>query len=511
MSKRTRTLLISAIALVALGALLAVLLLLPDVGDGGGATTTTTANDPTVVLVDKAKDVTVSSVTVKLENETFTVAANKDGDLAVQGYEDLPQYPTAYESLADALLSFGAYRLIQDNPAHPEDFGFDTDKGGFASLEVTYSDNTTFAFELGDLSPSGEGYYLRKADSSAVYLIDTDFVYTVAADSTYYLSTTPFTAPSATESNEEVVVRDVTLTGSVRPSTLSFQISTDVVEKGQQAQVLSGFYVTKPYLRNLKSGTNMLSSSSYYGFAASGIAKVRPTAADLAKYGLNDPYSACVANVSVKKTTETTDKDTGEKTTTISFHNTFEYTVKLGKETENGDRYAVAYMDGEMVPLLYTVTPSSLVWAETQYDDIADELLFFTYIYQVEKMDITMDGKTTSFDLTHNAEAEERDDQLTVISNGKQYPTADFRTLYTELMQITRKEALAAKPTGEPLLSIDIVTNTSIAHTGWIKLYRHNAGQYAVLHDTGELYLVDAKDVESFMATYRKFLNGDKI
>ncbi len=512
MSKRTRTLLISAVALVVLGALLATLLLLPNASaNGDGGTTTTAAPDTTVVLVDKPDKVTVSSVTVALEDETFTIAPDKNGDLVVKGYEDLPQSSTTYDTLASALLSFGAYRMISDSPEHPEDFGFDAEKGGFASLSVTYSDDTSFAFELGDLSPSGEGFYLRKADSSAIYLIDTNFVYTVAAKSTYYLSTTPFTAPIAKEKDEEVVVRDVTMWGSVRSGELSFQISTDVVEDGQQAQILTGFYVTKPYLRNLKSGTNMLSSSSYYGFTASDVVKVHPTAADLKAYGLDNPYSACTAHVSVKKTTETKDPETGKSKTSISFHDTFEYTVKLGKETEDGDRYAVAYHEDEMIPLLYTVSPSSLVWAETQYDDIADELLFFTYIYQVEKMTVKMDGVSTAFDLTHNTEAENRDDQLTVISNGKKYPTADFRTLYTELMQITRKHPTTDKPTGEPLLSIDIVTNTSIAHTGWIKLYRHSAGQYAVLHDTGELYLVDAKDVEGFMATYRKFLNGESI
>ncbi len=511
MSKRARTLLVSAIALLTLAALLVVLLLLPDTSGSGDTETTTTVPDTTVVLVDKGSNVTVSSVTVTLPEETYTVSPDENGDMVVKGYEGLPSYAAGYETLTEALLGFGAYRMITDSPEHPEDFGFSDEAASTAALTVKYSDETDFSFEIGDLAPSGEGYYLRKADSAAVYMIDTSFVSTVAPASTYYLSTAPLTSPTAESTDEEVVVRDVTLSGSVRPEPLTFQISTEVLEEGQQAQMITGFYLTKPYLRNVKSGTNLLSASSYYGFSADSVAKVRPTAADLKQYGLTDPYSECVANLSVKKTTTEIDPDTGEETTSISFRSTFEYTIKLGNETEDGDRYAVVYTEDEMIPLLYTVTPSSLAWAETQYNDIADTLLFFTYIYQVEEMTITMDGTSTKFDLTHDSEAEERDNQLTVIANNKQYGTANFRTLYSKMMQIERNGSTDVKPTGEPVLSIDIVTNTSVAHTGWIKLYRYSAGKYAVLHDTGELYLVDAKDVEEFMADYRKFLNGEDI
>ena len=510
MSKHTRTLLISGIALVTLvGVLLAVIFLIPPAtdGSGDGGTTTTTRNE-TVVLVDKKEGVTVNSVTITRPDETFTVVKNGKNGMIVKGYEDLPQHSAAYETLEDALLGFGAYRAI--TAEHPEDYGFDTDKKT-TTISVAYSDDTTFTFEIGNATPSGDGYYLRHADSAAIHLVDAAFAQTVSAKSTYYLSTMPLVAPTAQNENDELVVRNVTLSGSVRPTPLTFQISTDVPDDSQQAQMLTGFYLTKPYLRNVRSGTQMLSASSYYGFTASDVAKVRPTAADLKKYGLTNPYSECVASLSIKRITSEVDKTTGKTVKTMSFYNTFEYTLKLGNETENGERYAVLYQDGEMIPLVYTVAPSSLVWAEAQYDEIADDLLFFTYIYQIEEMDITMDGVTTEFDLYHNADAEERDDQMTVISDGTRYSTDSFRTLYSTLMMIMRSGSVDKVPAGDPVLTIEIETNTSIAHTGWIKVYRYSAGKYAILHDTGELHLADATRVEGFMEDYRKFLAGNKL
>ena len=103
----------------------------------------------------------------------------------------------------------------------------------------------------------------------------------------------------------------------------------------------------------------------------------------------------------------------------------------------------------------------------------------------------------------------ERDDQLKVVSNGKQYSTPEFRTLYENLIGVLRSGTTNVKPTGEPILTIDLKTNLSLAETSWIKLYQESAGKYAVLHDTGELYQVDAKDMEIFLNNYRRFLNGE--
>ncbi len=509
MSKRSRTLLLSAVALAVLGALLAVLLLLPS-DDGDTDSDTTQAPDRTVSLINKADGITLSSVQVTTPDETFTIEPDSNGDLVVRGYETLPQYTSAYTLLQDNLLSVTASRLIADTPKNPEDFGFDKTPPATA-LKVAYSDGSTFAFELGDLSPNGEGYYLRKSDSAAIYLIDADFGDTVAAKSTSYLSTAPLTAPTAEEDDDELVVRDVTLTGTVRPQTIAFQISDEVQDDDTMAQVLSGFYLTKPYVRTVQSGSSLLSASSYYGFSATDIVKVNPTAADLKAYGMDTPYSACEVSLSIKRTTTETNKDTGEETSTISFYNTFRYTIKLGKETESGERYAVVYDKKDLIPLVYTVSPDSLEWATTQYDDLADTLLFFTYIDQVDRLSVTLNGKTTAFELTHLPNEEDRDDQLKVVADGKAYNTADFRTVYQQMMNLTRTASLDEKPTGDPELTIAIQTNTTTAHSGWIKLYVHSAGKYAVLHDTGEMYLTDAKAVSKFIATYQKYLNGESL
>ncbi len=509
MSKRTRTLLLSAVALVVLAALLVTLLMLPAPDDGETDSTDTT--DTTVSLLEKADTVTVSTVTVTTAEETFRIVTGDAGDLVVEGYEDLPQSSPTYETLSETLLEITALRLIEETPDDPTTFGFDADRPATATVEVTYSDKSKFSFELGDLSPSGSGHYMRGTDDDTIYLMDSTFGDTVAAASTEYLSMAPFAAPATKDDADEVVVRDVTLSGTVRPESITFQISSTPPEDDTQAQVLTGFVLTEPYYRNLKSGTNMVSASSYYGFAANDIAVVRPTAADLKAYGFDTPYSVCNAHISARATTTTIDESTGEEISEYSFYNTFEYTIELGNELENGDRYALLYHGDEMVPLVYTVSPSSLIWVETQYIDLADPLLFFLYIDEVEQMALTADSKTTTFYLTHTPDAETRDEQLTVTADGKTYSTPDFRTLYAALMELSRTGSTTDLPTGEALLSIDLKTLDDTEHTGNIRIYNTSVGKYTVVHDTDEMYLVDAKSVDQFLSTYRKFLAGEAI
>lgn len=509
MSKRTRMLLISSIALLALCAVLVVFLL-----TGFGKKKEEPAQpevDMSVSLLSKAEGVKVTNVSVSLPEEQFEIITDKDGNLVVKGFEELPQGLSNYEYLAEQLLNITATRLAAANPAKPSDFGFDIPNKKTTTITTTYSDKEQFTFEIGNEATAG-GHYLRTANSPDIYLISNSFVNSVSLKATEYLEMMPLTAPVVNNEGDELVVRDVLLTGSVRKEPLEFQISTEILEDGEQAQYLTGFLVTKPYKRNLKNDTDLMSAASYYAFMASSIAKVNPTEEDLASYGLTEPYSQCDVTLAVKKTAEKLNEATGKTDTTITFENNKVYTVKLGNLCEeNGtERYAVVYAEGKMVPLLYRADISSLAWAEKRYDDIADELLFFTYIYHVDEMSVTNDGVTTKFELTHFSEEEERDDKLMVTSNRVQYDTEAFRTLYQGMMELKRKDSVDKLPESEPILQIEIKTNSSAAHSGWIRFYEtENYGNIVVLHDTGEMYLVNERDVRVFREGYREFLKNE--
>lgn len=508
MSKRSRTLLLSAVALVALvGLLLALLFLLPEAP-------TDDDNEPldtSVVLVDKTADAKISVIgaEITLKDETYKIATTDENNIFyVEGYEALPLDFYSLGEFGETLLTVTASKKVLDNAENLSDFGFAEDGSCHAKIHVSYSDRTSFSFEIGNLSPNGEDYYFREKDSKTVYLMDSSFVETVATPSTSYLSRALFTSPDAEKDDDQVAVKSVTLGGTVRKNVIALH-NNGRENAGNDNVVLSGFYLSKPYSHAVSSETPLINVGTFSSAMATGIAKIFPSAADLTKFGLANPYSRCVVELAIQRTTVTGVGD--DKTTTISFHNAFENTVLLGNKNENGDYYALALVEGEVTPVVYTVSPDAVPWAELQYDDIADPLLFFEYIYNLDGMAVTVDGQTHNFHFAHDADAEDLDKKLIVTAGGKQYDTATFRTLYTWLISIYRNGSIEKAPTGEPLLSFTIKPLDSTVKQQTIRLYTHSAGKCVAQHDTGETYLVDSKNVNLFVSNYRRYVKGETI
>lgn len=513
MSKRTRTLLLAGIAVVVLAALLVVLLLLPqpeeDTGDDD-----TAAVDTSVTLLDKAGEseddaVTLSAVTITYGGATYSLTADEDGTLLTDSYKDLPHDSAAQSELSTELETVVVDKLVVEAPENPADFGFDGENGEMAAVSATYADGSTFAFELGNEAPSGEGVYLRETGKDAIYLYDTYSAEVFKQKETAYLSKSPITAPTAEDTDEAaedtLIIRDAELTGSVREEKISFQVAKGKLNSAGLTTSVSGFMIQKPYYRGVHSETSLIQAASFSALTASDIAKVYPTAADLASCGMNDPYSACTFNLAIQRPVTETDEE-GNETTTYTYYNVFEYTVKLGNLNEGGLRYMVVYSEENLIPIIYLVDEDNVIWANTQYDDVADPLLFYVYIGDIGRMTFTVNGVTTAFELEHIADETDSDKNMVVTAGDKTYDTADFRTLYQDAMAILRSGTAEKEPTGDPVLTLKMEPCTDGVSGEDLAIYPYSAAKYLVRHATGETYLVDSKDVESFLSKYSKYL-----
>ncbi len=513
MSKRQRTLLLSGVAVVVLAALLVVVLLLPppqtDTDKDGN-----TPADTSVTLIDKAGEdendaVALSNITITYNGETYTLTADKDGALLTDRYPDLPHDSTVQKELSSELETIVADKLIAEKAETPADFGFDPEKGSNVAVSATYADGTTFAFELGNEAPSGDGIYLRETGKDAIYLYNTHSANVFMKKEFAYLSKTPITAPSAEDTDEaaadSLVIRDVELSGSVRKEKISFHIATGQLNSAGLSTSVSGFMLQRPYYRGVHSDSPLIKPVLFSALTATDITKVYPTAEDLQNYGLNAPYSACTFNLAIQRPKTATDGN-GKETTTYSYYNAFEYTVKLGNLNEDGLRYTVVYAEGKMLPIVYLVDEENVDWASTQYDDLADPLLFYIYIGDVSRMSFTVNGETKVFTLTHIKGETDRDNSMIVKVGDTVYDTSEFRSLYQDVMGILRSGSTTETPKGEPVLKLKIQTNTDTVADEGITIYPHSAAKYLVRHDTGETYLVNSKNVEAFLTMYRNYI-----
>lgn len=506
MTKRTRSLLYAVIALAAVAVLLVgLLLLLPEPNEDPNEGNTPV--DESVVLFDKSGDnkTTLSTAVISVAGTSYTISFTKDELYTVNGYEDLPLDQLLLAKTAGSLLTVKATRLVLEAPETPADFGFEKADGGI-TVSATYSDNSTFSFEIGDLAPSEDGYYLRESGKTAVYLMDTTFCETMGYAPDRYINRSPITAPLAVESTDAAVVRDVTLTGTVRPQDIFFQVAPQPKDD-EETMVVSGYAIQRPHFHGVDSNSPLITLTTFTSTTASGVAKLRPTGADLAAYGLSKPYSACTVNLSLQRTTEKTDAD-GKPQTEISYHGTFTYTVKLGKTDKDSNYYGVVYAENELIPVVY-LFPSETVsaWVEAQYEDIADDMLYFQYITNLTSLSIN----STTFALEHFPKEEDNDKTLVVKAGGNTYSTPDFRTLYSTLLTLYRVSGTDEKPTGTPILKLQFTPMKQYGNAVRIEIYEYTAGYCIAVHNSGEKHLINAKDVQAFQAKYQKFLAGESI
>lgn len=510
MSKRTRTLLLSGVAVAVLAVLLVVVLLIP-APDNGDTTTTTTQAEETVLVWDKSaadaqgKSIKVTSVSIAFGDESYTMTANKDGNLVLDQYADLPHDNGSIVTLTNQLLKIEAIRLIDKAPAQPEKYGFG---GDVITVSATYTDGSSIAFEIADENPDQSGRYLRDKESGAVYLYDAGDAKTFALTGIQYLTKSPMVSPEIHTEEEAVsdtvVLRDAELSGSIRPSSIYFHVSSEPIVEGGVEASSTGYFIQRPYFRGVKMNSTLLDTAVYSNLYVDSVEAVYPTAGQLEEYGLKTPYSQCTVTFAARH--ETVTKNENDKTvTTYSYYNALEYTVKIGNEAGDGLRYAVVYAEDELFPVVYRVKAKNIEWCEAQYDDVADSLLFYTYIVKVQDVSITADGKTTKFDLKHSV-TDKGNNHLVVKAGGITYDADKFRNLYQSMMSLQRLSATTDKPSGEPVFALKITPNTDTVPATDVKIYPYSGSKYLAAHASGETYLIDAKAVEPFLKNYQEFL-----
>lgn len=508
MSKRVRDMLVSLLALVLVGAVVAVVLLMPapDTQDGDDTTTTTTTAAADIVIVDKTKnaqggevDTPVVRVDIQNSKDTFAIITRDDNTMAVEAYKDLLPDTTAITAMCETLSYLTA---VSTTTASEADSAYGLDQPA-ATVKTTYHDGETVTVTIGAQSKGTTGYYCRRDGDDTLYIIDTAIAESFFDNGMQLIGKTLIAPPSVKEGDEEgqAQLLDLWLTGTCREMPL--EILTDVDAEYPGYTFVSPYIIKSPYLRAVDSDyfTTVTPAMTY--LSASGVAAVHPTVEQLDAFGLSDPYSVAAFTLAVVSTTSA---DNGG--TKSSHYNDRDHMILLGGKDENGNYYALI----DQYDIVYTLSPDSVPWAETQYIDVTSKLLFMKSITAVDSVTVTADGAAKTFTLTHHPEAEKRDDQMVVTSDGKTYSTSEFRILYQLMIGIKRvdePEADAA-PMGEPVMKLEMTFNDGTAPME-ISLYPMTASRYLCVTADGEESAVSIKNAEDFLKQYRNYLNGDPV
>lgn len=552
MSKQVRTIIIAIVAVVALSGVLAVLLLLPQMTGGQTDTSSaaSTASDSSITLHNKLLDEDGQSVDTPVKNaeilldkkveaadessstaessaeesqdgeetaderitEELSFILAESGDLVVEKYQELPVNTSKASTLKSDLATITATKKIETDLS-ASDFGFDRPQ---AKVSVTYHDDSTYAFEIGDRAPLDAGYYFREEGSSDIYLVSISFGEAMLQEGKDYVSLSMYTKPSLNEDadSDTVCVQEMGLSGQVRqdhPFKLRQQTNED------PDYVMSSYVMLEPFfMRQIDDNQITTLTTNMTSLTAKSIVSVYPTEEEKAQYGFNDPYSVADLRIAVRQaettsdSSDTSDSSQSEEETPTVYYNIRNHVVTLGSKDADGNYYAMITSDGEEMPVIYLVSASAVPWAETQYGDILGTLLFLRNITNINDIVVSWGDTSYTFNLEHFPDAEESAEKLKVTVDGVVYDTENFRQLYQIMMSVKRNGEVEDEPSGTPDMTIEIHPNDG---SGEIvaNFYKYNANNYICELNDGDRYLVTAASVSNTIKQVENYLAGKTI
>ena len=163
-------------------------------GVSGGAVTATTAPANISLITKKTDDLT--ALTIEYLNEEYiavketvtekpegggtaaekpegggTAAEIPEARWVLANHSDFRADASKLSGIASSFCSISSNKTVEENAADLAQYGF----GGPASALVTgkFSDGSLASLEFGDKNPTGDGYYVRIAGTSTVYLTST--------------------------------------------------------------------------------------------------------------------------------------------------------------------------------------------------------------------------------------------------------------------------------------------------------------------------------------------------
>lgn len=359
MSKRTKSLIAAAVALVIVaGLLVAVKIFLPENKDPVESSTET---NYVALFQVAAEDVT--KVDIDHPDAGF-VAEYNGSEYTIQGLEGLPLDTDTLKSVFTQASSFLAKELVEENSANLAMYGLDKPR---YTVTVTTKSGEPFVIEFGLSSSNTYTTYAKVAGSSDVYTFYESDINHFSSTKESFVSRS--IVPTLAESVE---LKSLSYTGKeyAEPFVLA-AYNFDTL--GPNKYSYFTYAITSPKLRPVDAEMLLTQLEKISGTTASDVLIGNYDEEILSQYGLDDPD------------------------TIIELVVTEEY------EADDVYTFQLSYQDGKVyaicndVPIIYTLVKQD--WMQLQYSDCVHSLFVLPYISKVSNVTVETDGKSYSFDI----------------------------------------------------------------------------------------------------------------
>lgn len=357
------------------------------------------------VTSGKAED--VNSIEYNNSNGSFKFVKN-DNTWSIQPAMEFPVNVQLVDTAASDLVGVNANKIIEEKAADLSKYGLDKPT---ASVKLGMKNGTFQEIEIGAETPTKDGLYVKKKDEAKVYVVGNYF-------EEKFLYSRGYFAVKDILPIEAATIKELTYE---KNGELQFDIDISSQEKPK---------IIAPIKEEADTQEVNKMTASVVKLAIKDIVDENP---DLAKYGLDKP--AFIIKYGDGKAAKK---------------------ILFGKELEKGKTAYAKYPEGKSV---FTIDISPLNFLDIKFGDVVNSFIYLPNIQDVNKVELTMDGKTTVSEIKT---VKDKSDQDTFKVDGKDANMKDssndkslFRNFYQAMIGITMsKYEPGAKPSGTPEVTI---------------------------------------------------------
>lgn len=379
MSKKVQAIIAGSIVLVLLAGALVALILTNKPADGEESTSSTLGSDLITLMEGSQEE--LENITVKNSDDEYKIELLGENLWGIKELVDFKYSKDMYDTTISSSLNLYASEIIEENAADISIYGFDKPS---LITEIKFKGKDAFKFTLGDLSPDKYTRYIIKTGEKTVYGVSASTLSNLMLTKYDYLDKTVTPALEADESGNPVLPKYNEI--KINTKDLEVPIVLEQYKIGEMSENSvsgSGLKMTSPEYGMFNENTSSTDRlTSFFGITASEIVAINPTAADLTKYGFDDPTSSLSM---VYNETSTINLITG-----LPIECQHEEDEDLSNHKHVIESY---YVTDQLKQIVYVVPVESIKWIDVKRNTFLSKMAVIPPILDIDGVDFTVDGK----------------------------------------------------------------------------------------------------------------------
>jgi|GEM_PF-399289 len=359
-----------------------------------------------ILVISSEKD-KINSIEFNNDSGHFKVYKKDSENWAIEPEMEFPLSNETVNAAASDFSSVVANKIIEEKASDLSKYGLDKPR---ATVKVGLSDGTFKEVEVGNETPTSDGIYVKNKTDDKVYVVGT-----------YYRSKFQF-------SRSYFAVKDILPVEADKIKKVTYEKNGELqfalnIKSETEAEL------TAPIKEEAEISEASKITAAVVKLTVKDIVDENP---DLAKYGLDKPA------YSIEYSDDTTTKK-----------------ILFGNELEKGKIAYAKYPDSKSV---FTIDISPLTFLDTKFSNLVSTFVFLPNIKDVNKVELTIDGKTIVSEIYTDKEDSSKD---TFKVDGKDANMENesgnslFRAFYSAMIGITmNKYEPGHNPSGTPEVTI---------------------------------------------------------